>query len=91
MAEKPRVALYALCQGGDRSSLILARNVCNQNGWAQSLEYVDTSKAESYSWKDLLADIAIGDFIQILVTYFTTPELEQYCSQYNCTLIQAKV
>jgi hypothetical protein len=91
MAERPRVAIYAICPGGDKSTLILAHNVCKQNGWRQPLEYVDNSKAENYSWKDLLADIAIGDFIQILVTYFASPELEQYCTQYNCKVIQAKV
>jgi len=91
MAEQPRVAIYALCEHGDKSSLILARNVCEQNGWAQPLEYVDSSKAASYFWKDLLADIAIGDFIQTLVTCFVSPELEQYCAQYNCTLVQARV
>ena len=91
MAEQPRVAIYALCEYGDNSSLILARSVCQQNGWLKRLEYMDTSKAGRYAWKDLLADIAIGDFIQVLVTYFTSPELEQYCAQYNCTLIQAKV
>jgi hypothetical protein len=91
MAEQPRVAIYALCEHGDKSSLILARNICDRNGWGQRLEYVDTSKAQSYFWKDLLADIAIGDFIQILVTYFVSPELENYCAQYNCTLVPARV
>ena len=91
MAEQPRVALYALCEHGDRSSLILARNVCEQNGWGQPLEYVDSSRAKSYDWKNLLADIAIGDFIQILVTRHGSPEFEQYCAQYNCTLVRARV
>lgn len=91
MTEKPRVAIYALCEHGDRSSFILAQNICKQNGWYQPLEYVDTNKAQAYFWKDLLADIAIGDFIQILVTYHVSPKLEQYCAQYNCTLVPAIV
>ncbi|MCJ7654211.1 MAG: hypothetical protein MUO97_02730 [Dehalococcoidia bacterium] len=91
MAEQPRVAIYALCEHGDRGSLILAQNVCRQNGWVQPLEYVDKSKVENYDWKHLLADIALGDYKQILVTYFASPELEQYCAQYNCTLIPARV
>jgi len=91
MAEKPRVAIYAICEGGDRSSLILAQNVCRQNAWVQPLEYIDKSKAERYDWKHLLADIALGDYIQILVTYFASPELEQYCGQYNCALVPARV
>ena len=91
MTEKPRVAIYAICEHGDRSSLILAQNVCRQNGWAQPLEYVDKSKAEGYDWQHLLADIAMGDYIQILVTYFWSQKLEQYCAQYDCTLIPARI
>lgn len=91
MAEQPRVAIYALCEHGDRSSLILAQSVCKQNGWVQPLEYIDPSKAERYDWKHLLADIALGDYIQILVTYHASQKLELYCLQYNCTLIQAMV
>jgi hypothetical protein len=91
MEEQPRVAIYALCERGDRSSLILARQICDRNGWGHRLEYVDTNKAQAYFWKDLLADIAIGDFIQILVTYHVSEKLEQYCAQYNCTLVPARV
>lgn len=91
MEEQPRVAIYALCERGDNSSLILARNVCDQNGWSHLLEYVDTNKAQAYSWKDLLADIALGDFIQILVTYHVSEKLEKYCQQYNCTVVRAMV
>jgi len=90
MAEKPRVAIYSLCEGGDKSTLLLARSICKQNRWFQPLEYVDTSKAQAYEWKNLMADIAIGDYIQVLVTYHGSPELERYCQQYDCTLVQAR-
>ena len=91
MAEKPRVAIYALCEGGDKSTLLLARSICKQSGWFQPLEYVDTSRAQAYGWKNLLADLELGDFIQILVTYHTSAELERYCQQYNCTLVQGRL
>lgn len=91
MTEQLRVVIYALCEHGDKGSLILSRHICDRNGWGRRLEYVDTSKAEGCAWKELLADIAIGDFIQILVTYHVSEKLEQYCQQYNCTLVPAMV
>jgi hypothetical protein len=85
-----RVAVYAITENGDKSSLILARNVCKQNGWVQPLEYVDTSKVATYDWKNLLADIAMGDYIGILVTFYFSEELEAYCQQFGCKVIRAE-
>lgn len=91
MTEQPRVAIYAIVEGEDKASLILAHSVCKQKGWAQPVPYIDKSRTDRGDWNNLLADIALGDYIQVLVTYHASPELEQYCAQYNCELIPATV
>ena len=87
------VALYALTMDGDESSLILARHVCQQKGWLEPFEYIDSHIPRDHEpsmYRHCIADVSEG-LIKVLVTYHTSPELEAYCQQFGCKIMEAKV
>lgn len=92
-SHEPIVALYSLIQSGDRAPLILARHVCEKHGWLP-IEYVDPygilGDHEPSMYRHCMDDVAEG-LIKVLVTCHTSVELVDYCEQFGCKVIEARV
>jgi hypothetical protein len=87
--EQKRAAIYALIEPGDTAGVKVLQNYCRKQGW-DYLEYVDAEGPGNKQiwWKDLLGDIAIGDFYDFVVLYQDAPGFEGYCTKYGTQVVK---
>jgi len=87
------VALYSLCQNGDRTPLTAALRVCKENGWIHPVTYVDwhiPGDHEPSMYNHMVSDVSEGR-IQILVTHLCSPEFVGFCQSFGCRVIPVEI